>query len=283
MDVLERYHKKNILDLPVYLINRKDHTQRLKNSLLELKKISNNVIIVPAVDSKYAQQHQYSFFSSVVYKNITRGPLNTSIIPTWQAGACAISHLKAWTMAFENDAEIIAICEDDISIHSQEIAKYYILEAIQDLTKNPMTIWFFNSKIKYISKFINNYPFYSNSIFGYEQTDTHHRLYINSDYSLIHSHFYITTRKALEQMIEHFYPIEFQIDIHMSKVLRDKCEISIINANENGIIQDKKKYFSSVQFFQFKSPELLFMIFIQQLPSNVCELIVDLLVKKINC
>jgi GR25 family glycosyltransferase involved in LPS biosynthesis len=285
MDVLERYHKKNILNLPVYLINRKDHTQRLKNSLIELRKITNRVTIVQAVDSNYAQQHQYSFFSSVVYKNITRGPSNTSIIPTWAAGACAISHLKAWTMAFENEHnhEIVAICEDDIIIQSQEIAKYYILEAIHDLEKNPMTIWFFNSKIKYISKFFSNYAFYSSSIFGYEQTDTHNRLYLNSDYSLIHSHFYITTRKVLKQMINNFYPIEFQIDIHMTKILRDRCEISIVSSTENGIVQDKKKYFSSVQFFDLNSPVLLYLIFFHKLPINICKLIVDFLTIKLNC
>ena len=215
--VLEKYLVNSFPTLPVYLINKKDQHKRLESSLDELKKLELSIIHrVDAVDASFAQKHMYSFFSYQVYKNITRGPTNTTIIPTWSAGACAISHLKAWELALIEEEEIIIICEDDIIVKSPEMCKFFLLFVKNYLIENPLSIWFFNGTTKYVSSYAFNYDYQSySSIFGVDAKSSYTRLYNNTEFCIIYSHFYMTTKTALKTMVEKFYPIEYQIDIHL--------------------------------------------------------------------
>jgi len=260
--------------IPIFLINRKEHKKRLEGCLRELKKINSQAIqIVQAHDGKYAQEQKFSYFSSRVYKNITRGPSNTSIIPTWEAAACAISHIKAWKYALESKEEIVIICEDDITVKSIEMSTFYILEAQHLLKQNPLSILFFNGYIKTIQG--QYFYFNSKTTFAHDNKDSYSRLYNNTHYCITRSHFYMTTKTALKKMLEHNYPIEYQIDIHMSNVLRDRCELSIYNATEDCGIFQNKKFLSTVQFYNIKNPNYLSMILKHKLPFSVCECIVE--------
>ena len=110
----------DISNIPIYIINVKHEKKRLNNCLNQLKKLSfNNIHIVKAIEQEYAKKNMHNFFSSKVYKNIIN-PINLNIIPTWSAGACAISHLKTWLEIIETNYDVAIICEDDIIIKNAD-------------------------------------------------------------------------------------------------------------------------------------------------------------------
>jgi len=278
MHINEVIQKHNKLDTSVYLINRSDHTSRLQSAKKNLGKLFDKINIIEAYHPNEAQDLKFSFLSAKAYKNTCRPTTNTNIIPTWGAAACAMSHIKAWTEALDSQQEIVLIVEDDICIDNPDLLKFYILQVQQNLQKNPQGIWFFNSKLKHLCKSLsspyNNY--FSQYTFGYEKTENFQRIHFQSDYSLVHSHFYMTTRSVLIKMIQNYYPIEYQIDIHITHVLRDLCNLYIMNIGEDcGVYQNKKKFRSNVQFYYIKTANLSYMILDSKLPSTICEIIIN--------
>lgn len=279
MHINEVIQKHNKLDASIYLINRSDHKSRLQSATKNLEQLFTTINIVEAYHPNEAQDLKFSFLSAKAYKNISRPTTNTNIIPTWAAAACAMSHIKAWTQALDSEREIVVIVEDDICIDNVDLLKFYMMQVQQNLSKNPQGIWFFNAKLKHVSKslFYNNY--FSQYAFGYEKTEDFQRIHFQSEYSLVQCHFYMTTRSVLIKMLENYYPIEYQIDIHISHVLRDSCNLLIMNVGSDcGVYQNKKRFRSSVQFYYIKTANLLYMILDSKLPWSICGIILNFII-----
>jgi hypothetical protein len=89
----------------------------------------------------------------------------------------------------------------------------------------------------------------------------------------------MTTRSVLIKMLENYYPIEYQIDIHISHVLRDLCNLYIMNIGDDcGVYQNKKSFRSSVQFYYMKTANLLYMILDSKLPWSICGIIINFII-----
>ena len=267
--------------IPVFLINRKDCKDRLQSSLQELEKTGFQTIHrVDAFNPQQAREQKANYFSASVYKNIVHGPTNTNTIPTWSAAACAMSHVRAWKMAIQEKSaeQVIIFCEDDIEIQNPELAQMFIAEAYFALEKNPYGIYFFGAAQKYIySDIIWSGGNYYNDVFNsstVSQQKTFYPIYSGSSFSFIGSHFYMTTKSALTRMCKEFYPIQYQMDIHISKVMRDRIGISLMNTGiECGIRQNKKRFLTTVQYMAHKNPRVLWIIFNKSLPIDACEMI----------
>lgn len=220
------------------------------------------------------------FFSSKVYKNIIN-PVNLNIIPTWSAGACAISHLKTWLKIMETNYNVAIICEDDIIIKNANILKFYIIEAYVNIKKKESSLWFFNSipKYNYLNKYFSEQNFYNN----YSTYQINNFLNLTEEnMCLIKSHFYKIDRNSLSIMINNYYPIEFQIDIHISQILRKKCKIEIMYSNKDCYInQDNIQFPSTVQYFKFKNSNELWNCINKKIPEYNCQYILDF-IPKIN-
>lgn len=290
----------DINNLPIYIINMKEQKNRLNNTLNELKKIRDtslkNVHIIHGIDPGFAEKHMHKFFTYKVYKNINN-PTNTNFIPTWSAGACALSHLNTWIRILESGKEIAIIVEDDIKIKDPNVAKFFITEAYKNAKTKSDSVWFFNGKIKDLCPYYNNYNYYyyyhQSSNLYYDpyyltkrfksfdlNSDTFHSLFSKFD-CLIKSHFYMVTRSALLKMVEYFYPIEYQIDIHLSNILRNRCQLTIMNTNYDcHIYQDVEKFPSTVQYFYFNNYKTLWICFNKKLPIENCKLIFEFIKKK---
>jgi hypothetical protein len=251
-----------ILDIPIYVINRYDHHHRWKNVFHQLQnKIHfKSIYRVDAVLPDEAEEYKLHFFSSKVYKNIIYGPTDLNIIPTWSAAACAMSHLKAWQMALEQNHDIIIIAEDDIKIKNVDLFCFHLLETYLKCREVKDTIYFFGGNVKLL-----------NSIHYYLYTPFGNSFRLSNNNAILFSHFYMTNKTVLLKLLQNYYPIEYQIDIHISNILKDRCKLSVINIPaDSSIIQNKSIFHSSVQFYKINNANVLFLIFNHQLPYIVC-------------
>lgn len=95
---------------------------------------------------------------------------------------------------------------------------------------------------------------------------------------LIKSHFYMIDRNSLSKMIQNYYPIEYQIDIHISQILRKKCKIEIMYSNQDcSINQDYLLFPSTVQYFKFKNSNELWNCIDKKIPEPNCQQILEYL------
>jgi GR25 family glycosyltransferase involved in LPS biosynthesis len=269
----------DISNIPIYIINVKKQKKRLEHTLKELKKLSfHNINIIEAVESDYAQTNMHQFFSYKVYNNINN-PINTNIIPTWSAAACAISHLKTWLKIIQSNHRIAIICEDDIIIKNPDILKFFIIESKLKAIKTDDSLWFFNAQSKYNYHnyyYTSHYNSYYNSYYNLTESNGSFQNLYNTNTCLIHSHFYLTTQSALIKMINNFYPIEYQIDIHMTQILKNKCKLNIMySVNDCCIYQDKDKFPSTIQLYTFKNDMELWNCLDNKLPEYNCKLIYE--------
>lgn len=271
----------NICDIPVYIINLKQHTHRLDNAQSQLKKLSmKNINIFEAKGPDFAKEHMHGFFSYKVYRNINN-TISTKIIPTWAAGACAISHTECWLAIIQEFYDLAIICEDDITIKNPDILKFFIIEALIRCKATPDSIWFFNSEKINLHPWNNQYGFSPKLDFSYFSHQPECFYKIENPYDcLMKSHFYLVTREALLLMRHHNFPIEYQIDIHMSKVLREKCNLTIMNTSfDCSVYQDTMTFPSTVQYYIFPNPRALWKNLKKKIPLENCENIYTFLPK----
>ena len=91
----------NLYILIINLKKRKDRLQNVKKELSKSELINkNNIIIVDAIDSENAKKEKYNYITQEAYNNILFGK-STTLLPTWGAVGCAISHIKCWDLIVE--------------------------------------------------------------------------------------------------------------------------------------------------------------------------------------
>ena len=107
------------MDPKIFVINLLKNDNRMKNILFELDKVNlcENVIRINAVNEKRAYNLRHKYFTPLVEQNINNLK-STTVIPTWGAGGCAISHINTWNYIKENKIELALILEDDTEISS---------------------------------------------------------------------------------------------------------------------------------------------------------------------
>jgi GR25 family glycosyltransferase involved in LPS biosynthesis len=293
-DLVRTLHSISLSHLPVYVISLPCKRTRFIKVKEQLRRIGLlNVIHIEAVDTKTAYSHRHSFFSINVLNNITRGPFSTNMIPTWNAAACALSHLCAWEQAQHHD--LCLVVEDDLLIQNPDKILFMLMEAIHMHTTtipSELHLFFFNSKKRNNALYcydtpppLNGSPSY-NSLFSSASSSwlsdsplclpSFARLgdsFIDSS-DLIGSHFYLLSGVAAKIMLKNVYPIEFQIDIHMTKILRKKCLLQVYYTRcDAGVLQDPSYKISTVQYYSIPGAYTLYMILDQKFPIEVCSTI----------
>lgn len=275
-EIICALHPISLSHLPVYVINLANKRERFMKAQKQLHKAGlMNVILLDAIDGDTAHSYRHFFFSIHVLNNIVRGPFSTSTIPTWRGAGCALSHLCAWEQAQQHTLSLIV--EDDILIQNFDKFLVILVEAIHTHTSsfsNESNLFFFNSKKRdhtlydppFSSIFSNTWmpesSFPSFSKLGDSFIDTT---------DLIGSHCYLLSGTAAKVMITHVYPIEYQIDLHMSKTLRKKCALNVYYSRyDAGVLQDPSYKISSVQYYTVPGPLSLYTILDQQFPIDVC-------------
>lgn len=273
--MIELFVNRNLEKLfhtPILVINLETEKSRFLRCVDRLSRLGFKTIVrIKAVLPGEARRHQLNFFTSRVYKNIQNfTSVNSNIIPTWAAAACAISHLKAWHYASSRPEEVFLIVEDDVLIRDEECALIHIYEAF--LRCNGLNLFFFNSKEKYI---FNNSYYYG----VYRDKNFHEGTFYEIPgytQSLLYSHFYMVSKQCLQLMTQHAYPIEYQIDIHITKVLKLRCQLRVWNTTLDCSIY-QEDHLSTVQFYSFASATDLFAVLESRLPMEPCKLVFDFL------
>lgn len=274
----ERFMLPN-LDIPIFMINRKQDVSRKEKTILELKKVGfKNIHVFEAVEQETAIREMHFFFSASVYKNIVRGPFNTNIIPTWSAAACAISHYRVWEQICNDELILekdhVIICEDDIYIQNGDLLLFYLLEFLR-CDPEEQQIFFFQSFLKKLKS--DFYPSYSHS-FEFFQDQHSFSLFRELkdfflfDYAIIPSHFYGASKKTIQYMIQHALPIHYQMDIHISYTLRKSCNLAIFFCEDCGVFQEKNKI-SSTQYYNLRDEDELFDVMNHVVPLEICKFI----------
>lgn len=163
------------------------------------------------MDSDFAYRNRHLFFSIHVENNITHEPFCTSIIPTWSAAACAISHLLAWQRMAQGEDDFALIVEDDIEIHNSDNLRYFLHEALFRLHDHQKkVVVLFNSKM--VPHFISSYHytgFFENRLpFPFETNFKN--LAPEQYYHLLYSHFYIMTKEAVIAALDEFFRLNIK-------------------------------------------------------------------------
>lgn len=254
---------------PVLVINMEHKKHRFMKCVDRLSRLGfKNIVRIKAVTPQEARRHKLNFFTSKAYKNIQSFmSINTNIIPTWAAAACAISHLKAWHYASHRPEEVFIVVEDDIFIRDEECALIHIYEAF--LQCSGLNLFFFNSIDKLV---FNNFSLFTDKSFhegtfyeipGYTQ-------------SLIKSHFYMASKTCMWLMAQNAYPIEHQIDTHITKIMKLRCQLIVWNTTHDCSIY-QEDHVSTVQFYRFKTIIDLYDVFESRLPMESCRIVFDFL------
>lgn len=301
-------HSVPLHNLPVFLISLSNKKKRFIKARKELSRVGlKNIIPIKAIDGDTAYSYRHSFFSINVLNNIQRGPFSTNMIPTWNAAGCALSHVSAWEQAQQHELSLIV--EDDILLENTDKILFMLIEALHMHTSSVVAtttttteiepnLFFFNSKRRnnalycYDSSTMNSSSSYaslfSSSSPGSSTTTTatsswfpESPLFLPSfarlgdsfieSADLIGSHFYLLSGTAARTMLQHVYPIEYQIDIHMTKILRKRCALQIYySRGDVGVVQDPSYKISTVQYYSIPGAYSLYMIFDQKFPIEVC-------------
>jgi GR25 family glycosyltransferase involved in LPS biosynthesis len=261
-----------IPNIPVLVINRHRDTKKWKTVNKQLAKIGmNRIYRIIAYEGEDAFSNMHQYFTATVYKNIIRGPFNTNILSTWNAAAYALSHYKAMYRALQlyPMVNVVIICEDDICILNEDLLKFFLMEAYNHVYYNK-SICFFNSQIKN-----SNYPYHIyNKSFG--DTNSFQPIrenLFNMEDCLVGSHFYMSSVTTIMSILPQLFPITFQIDIHLSRVIRKKCDIQILFVNDCGLKQDTSQ--SCVQFYNLRDKYELWEICRLKIPLEICHSIFE--------
>lgn len=254
------------MDFKTYVINLDEYPNKLNKTIYNLNSIGiTNIEKIQAVDRFAAEKLSENYITYEAYKNIMNVKA-TTILPTWGAVGCAISHIKAWEKIMDSNDDFAFVCEDDIDIYNIIKAKYRMKHALHLYNKNKKQddaiIILFNAEC----------------IYHTTNTDINSIQYI--DKSLFKkTHFYLINKQACKYFKTNILPLTYQIDIELSKINAKtySSTIKVYNIKNSGIDQ-LNDYESTVQYRYLKLNELLF-IFYSKLPKSLINILYEYIPK----
>lgn len=241
--------------IPKYLINLPERTERLYNSIEQLRKVDldDMITIVKAVTPEQAQQQQFHYLSKTGYQNI-QNPKNSILIPNYQALACSISHRNCWKHMILHEIEEAFIIEDDIEISNSNFFRFELeqmMDVIEEHSHKAIYILFNGT---YVENNNNDSNYFSLShteslhqtliqYGGY--TDIKYFPYI--DYSVKGSHFYYLNLKMASFLLNKLRHIQYQLDIEISNLAKVYSCHLFLNIESSSIYQSEQ-FPSDIQF-----------------------------------
>lgn len=229
--------KNNFTRLPIFLINLKNNPERLSYSIEQLSKVglTDYIIRKEACSIEKAKELKYEYITEEVEDNIEKKLVSCSILPTWGAVACAISHMEIWKMMVEDHIKYAIILEDDNEIYDIEKFKWAYNSTLKKIKKS-----------EYLSYFISlcsntrpeNKTFIGNNIY-------------NPSGFITGLSFYFISFNAAKDLLKKISTVRLQIDLEISNIYLyhnnlDKLKLQIY---ENSGVRQNKKFHSSVQFY----------------------------------
>ena len=228
------------IKLPFFVINLKNRPDRWNSTLNQLDKIEpliDKIIKINATNAESAKRQKYNYLSKMAYHNL-QDTKSTSIIPTYGALGCAISHIFCWKYMIKNKINCAIICEDDLHIKDESLC-YDILESyysIRELESKHM----FNNIISFDANTEKaQYKLY-NKMYNLYQINTGH---------ITKLHFYMLNLNCAEYLLSNILPITFQIDVQICKKFIGACKYNLFLFNKETGLTEQKKFTSNVQYF----------------------------------
>jgi len=181
---------------PILVINLEKREDRWKNVLTQLEKINpilDKIYKIKATDDVSAEKQKYNYICKKTHENII-DTKSTTIMPTWGALGCAISHIFCWKYIVDKNIEYALVCEDDIYIKNSDLA-FDIFESYHFIREQ---------EIKHL---FNNIIFFDadTSKSTYKLFDNIYNLYkITSGY-ITKSHLYLINKHCAEFMINNIF------------------------------------------------------------------------------
>ena len=247
-----------MINCPIYLINLINRPNRLINSLKELNKVSmaEKITRINATNKEEAYKVRHKYFDSRIEDNI-KEIKSTTIIPTWGAAGCAISHIRVWREILNNNIEFALILEDDNEITDINLFNY----SIEKIKK----IYF-----SHIDK--KNTPFFASLI---SKTPNKYSVTnIKDVYDYKHfftgTSFYFVNNRFCNLMLEDLnrFPLLYQIDIKVSLKMKEIYSKTYLLFNTG--VEQSKKYISDNQYYFIKK-DFLIKVLLNFLPVEMIE------------
>lgn len=257
---------------PVLIINLLKRSDRLINVIQQLDSVglSRSAIRIQAVDSVEATENYIDFIDEVAYDNIEGELKSTSVLPTWGAVGCAMSHLRCWDYITDHNYPFGLVVEDDITITNSQKFRFNLAKAIRLIRHNlnsPAIITFNSSSHP-------NLPLNNNT--------TTIDLNIESlTEKFTGLHCYLINQVACVKLLGSIKPIRYQIDHQIGSMAfcRDKNLLSCVNLRNSGVRQNNR-FSSDVQYYFITIDELVGCL--PQLPSVVSGIIHSYLPPKLE-
>ena len=243
-------------DAPIYIINQKKRPERFFSTINELSKVNLNNFIIrkEGCSPERAKALKYEYISEEVQENIDNELVSCTILPTWGAVGCAISHIEIWKEMIENNIKYAFILEDDNIIYDKDKFLWMYNKALKKIKKT-----------EYIPILIS---LYSNINENYK-TFIEDNIYIPTDFFTGLSCYFLSCYGARE-LIKKIVSLRLQIDLEVGNIFKnnnglDKFKIHIY---ENCGIKQNEKFYSDVQF-HFLTTEEIYNLF--KIPYEIAD------------
>ena len=239
------------MDIPIYVINLSQYKYKFINTFKLLQKLNfRNIQRHEACNIERAKELAPKYITYEAFENIFNMN-STSVIPTWGAVGCAISHFEVWKKIANAPYEYGIVSEDDLKTDNMTKAIFKVNQGIHLIKK-------INHYLKIVLFNANTFNNCQTSFDGIQKVKD----------KFVKSHFYIMNRHTAKLLCEKILPFNYQVDIQISQLLNQRYDFKVFNLANCGIDQNKEA--STVQY-RFYTPKQLKVILKQ--PEDVCKYI----------
>jgi GR25 family glycosyltransferase involved in LPS biosynthesis len=285
---------------PVFIINRESEVARYEACHAQLRPFFKNIYRFPAFTADFAETYASHYFTYDVFDNIEVCMKNENIIPTWAAGACALSHYHLWRfLVYHTDFSTALIVEDDLEIVSPTKFKYKFNEILHWLRLNQDGHLLKNNEKAQMLFQLDGLKL-SNTYFltGKENAKLSNLKKTLNDYmtlvkgKTVYTHAYVMNREACTALLPILLPIKYQLDIELSFLAQkkmDQLNYLHIHCHDAGTRQNRQ-FPSQVQYCFYTFSELATLFRPKHIPEPCIRLIHEFLptcrkayTKQYNC
>jgi GR25 family glycosyltransferase involved in LPS biosynthesis len=242
------------------IINLPNRPERLIHTLDQLRKVnlSDFIILFEAKTPEYAKSNFHRILDKDAYRNIIN-TISTTIMPNFNAVACAISHINCWKYIIDNNLDECLIIEDDIEFNDPELFKieyYRFIERISSFDNNHLFVTF-GSKIfpcNFDRTPYRNYESYKKPSYDYNGFDI-----IKNPFTGLH--FYYLNKSMAKFLYSNIKRLKYQIDLEIGILAAKYFHFGQYNdfkfRNFNSIeIKQSNKFKSDIQYHPISIEEL---------------------------
>ena len=233
------------MEIDKFIINLNNRSDRLLNSLKELKKadLHHNIHLFDAENEVTAAEYSHKYISAKAYQNILN-PKNSIVLPNFKSLACANSHIKVWNIINEKNIEEALIIEDDIKIINKKLFQVELNNLLNFLKTRQH----------------NSYLVTFNSTLSFKWGNVTHtsinldNVYCNNIEKIkcpfIGLQFYYVNIKMIKYLLKNIGILTYQLDVSIGLLSKKDIFSSnkFYNYKTDSITEDRQ-FISDVQFY----------------------------------